>query len=110
MNRNSNYLLCKKVKFYSINDEDAFFGWIKRLDCIKKIDAAGDELYLDIVDRGLNDQDLSELLGLLYRYKIDMKQLARFQTEENKPWFLNNRKAYWHTKVFGAGHKEAKHE
>lgn len=102
MDENTNYLLCKKVKFYCFKDEDAFFWWIKNMDCIKSFDAAGDELYLDLVDRNLENNDLSDLIGLLYRYKIDMKQLARFLTPENKSWFYDNKKAYWHKDVFGS--------
>jgi hypothetical protein len=29
LNYDNNYITCKSVKFYSLNDEDAFFEWIK---------------------------------------------------------------------------------
>ena len=73
MSEYKNYLTCKKVKFYCFKDEDAFFWWIKRIECIKSFEGAGDELYLDLVDRKLNDEDLDDLIGLLHRYKIDMQ-------------------------------------
>lgn len=97
-----NYLTCKKVRFRCLKDEDAFFWWIKRIECIKSFEGAGDELYLDLVDRKLNDEDLDDLIGLLYRYKIDMKQLAQFLTPENKAWFYENKKAFWYENVFGS--------
>lgn len=97
----NNYLICKQVHFYCFKDEDAFFWWIKRIGCIKSFEAAGDELYLDLVDRELTDEDLDDLIGLLYRYKVDMQQLARFLTPQNKSWFLDNKKAYWRRRVFG---------
>lgn len=97
-----NILVCKKVKFYSPHDEDAFFEWIKKIDCIDNISAARDELYLHIASRKLHDHDLDDLLGLFYRYKVDMKQLARFLNDENQVWFFENKKAYWHKKVFGS--------
>jgi hypothetical protein len=96
-----NYLTCKQVHFYSYSDEDVFFEWIKKIKCIKSFEGAGDELYLDLVDRKLNEDDLDDLIGLLYRYKIDMKQLAQFLTPENKSWFFDNKKAYWRRRVFG---------
>lgn len=82
-------------------DEDAFFWWIKRIKCIEKFEGAGDELYLDLKDGELSDNDLDDLIGLFYRYKIDMKQLAQFLTKENKEWFYDNPKAFWHRRVFG---------
>ena len=95
------YLLCKKVKFYSFKDETAFFQWIKSISCIEKHEGSGDELYLNLVNKKLNYNDLDDLIGLLYRYKIDMKQLAQFLTEENKEWFFDNKRAFWHKRVFG---------
>lgn len=80
------YLTCKSVSFYSFKDEDAFFEWVKRISCIEKFEGAGDELYLDIVDRKVTDDELRELIALFYRYKIDMKQLQRFVNEDNKEW------------------------
>ena len=101
MSQNKNYLTCKKVKFHSFKDEAAFFWWIQQIPCIEKCEAAGNELYLDLTKKNLNNKDLDELIGLFYRYKIDMKQLAQFLTPANKSWFLDNKKAFWHKRVFG---------
>ena len=79
-----NILICKSVMFYCRKDEDAFFEWINKIDCIDQTSAAGDELYLHIAADDIHDYDLRDLLGLFYRYKIDMKQLARYLTEDNK--------------------------
>ncbi len=102
MNEPSIILVCKKVRFFSRKDEDAFFAWIKSIECIDNIIAKGDELYLNIVSIHLHDQDLRDLLALFYRYKIDMKQLGQFLNKNNSLWFFKNKKAYWHTRVFGA--------
>lgn len=107
MSEYGTYLICKRVHYYSYNDEDAFFEWIKKIKCIKSFEGAGDELYLDLVDRKLTETDLRELMALLYRYKVDMKQLARFLTPKNKKWFYDNKRAYWHRRVFGAPKKLA---
>jgi hypothetical protein len=86
----NNYLTCKRVTFYCLKDEDAFFEWIKKIKCIEKFEGASDELYLDLFDRELDYEDLKELTALLYRYKVPMHQLARFINEKNKsaagPW------------------------
>ena len=100
MKKKENILLCKGVIFYALKDEDAFFEWIKKIECIEKFHGVGDELYLYIRSNKIDDLNLDDLLGLFYRYKIDMKQLARFLNEDNKEWFYDNKKAYWHKKVF----------
>lgn len=90
MNENTNYLTCKRVYFYSKIDEDMFFEWIKKIKCIEKFEGAGDELYLDLVDKELNYEDIKDLLALFYRYEIDMKQLKKYLNKKNKfafdPW------------------------
>lgn len=100
MSAAQNSLICKRVRFYTGKDEDAFFEWIKKIDCIEHVHGAGDELYLDIACSDINDHDLRDLIGLFFRYNISMKQLKRFLTDENKAWFFDNKKAYWHQQVF----------
>lgn len=97
-----NILICKSVIFYAPKDEDAFFEWIKKISCVGSFSGIKDELYLYISSTTLEDEDLNDLLALFYRYKIDMKQLKKFLNEHNKKWFYENKKAYWHKKVFGS--------
>ena len=99
--KKNNILICKSVTYYCNKDEDAFFEWIKKINCVEKISAAGKELYLHICADDIHDQDLDDLIGLFYRYKIDMKQLARFLNDGNKSWFYDNKKAFWYKKTFG---------
>ena len=102
MNRNENILNCKSVKFYSRKDEDVFFEWIQKIDCIDKTSAYLNMLYLHIASNELHDSDLRDLLALFFRYHIDMKQLKQFLTDDNKKWFFGNPKGYWHKQVFGS--------
>jgi hypothetical protein len=44
----------------------------------------GNELYLSIDQKKLNETGLRELLALFYRYGIDMEQLKVFLNENNK--------------------------
>lgn len=98
----NNYVLtCKRVTYFSMFDEAAFFEWIKKIKSIKSIEGCGDELYLNLSSMEIPDKDLRELLGLFYRYKVDMKQLATFLNERNRAWFYENPKGYWHRRVFG---------
>ena len=93
-------LICNKVVFYFQKDEEVFFEWIKRIKCINKISAAGDELYLHIKKNDISDDDLRDFIGLFYRYNIDMKQLQVFLNEKNKEWFYGSPKGFWHKRVF----------
>ena len=104
MSNDKNVLICKRVYFYSSKDEEAFFEWIKKIDCIKETWALRDELYLKVGSSRLSDKSLRDLLALFYRYKIDMKQLSRFLNERNREWFRDGvgPKGYWHRRVFGA--------
>ncbi|MBI2775019.1 hypothetical protein HYX58_03360 [Candidatus Dependentiae bacterium] len=97
----NNYLVCKGVKFGSMHDEDAFFEWIKKIKCIQSFEGARDELYLDLISDRLEDLELRDIIALFRRYKVDMAQLKRFLTEDNKRWFFDNKRAYWYKKVFG---------
>lgn len=101
MVKKNSALVCKKVIFYSQTDEDAFFEWIGKIDCIENFYGEGDRLYLELATDDLHDYSLRDLLALFYRYNIDMKQLKRFLNKENRSWFFDNKKAYWHKQVFG---------
>ena len=46
------------------------------------------------------DDDLWEIIGFCRRYGIDMAQLAKFETDENKGW-MRDPKLCWHAEVFG---------
>jgi hypothetical protein len=90
MSAKNRYLTCKKVLYYSQKDEDAFFEWIKKIKCIEKFEGAGDELYLDLVDRELEYEEVKELIALCFRYKVKMEQLAQLKNKQNEkafdPW------------------------
>jgi hypothetical protein len=98
-----NILTFKKIKYYSENDRDMFFKWVRSIECVEKVEEDKNKLHLYICSDELHDQDLRDLIGLLYRYKAnDMKQLKMFLTEDNKRWFYGNTKGFWHRRVFGS--------
>lgn len=95
-----NLLTCDNVIFFSSKDKEAFFDWIKKSKCIENFSLEDNKIYLNLNKRQLNNMDLSNIIGLFYRYKIDMEQLSQFLTKNNKKWFYDNKKAFWHKKVF----------
>lgn len=93
-------LVCMGVIYYGLTDEEIFFDALRRIQCIQDIDGSGRELYLHIPSTPISDDDLRYLLGLFYRYRIDMKQLKIFLTDSNKAWFFEDTSTFWHDKVF----------
>ena len=92
-----------QVTFYSYKDEDAFFAWVARIPCIKKVDP----VTIYVRSKILSKEDLLELTALQYRYRADMAQLQQFCNPRNEQWF----KApgmYWHKRVFGAAKTNAR--
>jgi hypothetical protein len=89
---------CKKVVFYSPRDEESFFLFAKSIPAIRKIDGAGDSIFLHL-RTAVSDSSLRDLLALLLRYKIGMKSLAKLKTKKNSGWFCDPAQ-YWHKKVF----------
>src|SRR3990172_3583772 len=83
MNEINKMLICRGIKYYSRKDENVFFEWIKKIDCIDSVVGIGRELHLNIACKDLHDDDLRDLLALFYRYSLDMKQLRCFLNEGN---------------------------
>ncbi len=96
-----NILIWNSPKFYSKLDESIFFEWVKKIDCIDAIKKEDGNFLFYIAADELHDYSLDDLLALFYRYKVPMKQLRRYLTEDNRKWFKDNKIAYWHKKVFG---------
>jgi hypothetical protein len=93
-------LICKRVSFYSLNDELAFDEWINKIKCIKKFEGIGDEMHLYVHKSYISQTCLREILSLFYRYHIEMRQLQQLATSKNREWFENKHK-YWYKSVFG---------
>lgn len=94
-------LICDSVVYYSIQDEEMFFEWAARIPSIAKINGKGTEIYLHVKNNKIPDDDLRELIGLFYRYKVDMEQLAVFLNKDNREWFYEKPRGYWYKKIFG---------
>ena len=94
-------LKCQNTMFYSQLDEAMFFDAMKRISAIRKIEGRGPVLFLSVPSR-LSNKSLREIIGLFFRYDVDMRQLATFLTEKNQPWFHNPEK-FWFKKVFSKG-------
>lgn len=84
MQESENVIVCKRVKFYSTFDEDAFFEWIQKIKSIVSCIGVRDTIELTIANEKLNEDEVYELFSLFRRYKIRTKQLEMFLDFENK--------------------------
>jgi hypothetical protein len=75
---------CKRVKFYSPFDEDAFFEWIKKIKSIKDVKGKLDKIILFFKTDELKQDELDNLVALFRRYKINLKLLHQFVSKKNK--------------------------
>ena len=98
-------LECRRVRFLSQGDEDAFFGLLRANMAIRRMEGIGDTLYLHVPPR-LSERSLRELLATFRRYEIPMEQLAQFTSERNRGWF-ENPNSYWFSEVFGRDRRTA---
>ena len=88
------------VRFYHASDERAFFEWLARIPCVKSYAGDGKRGLVVHLKRRPGRDDLWQLLAICYRYGVDMRQLAKFETAKNRDWFCDPQK-YWHRAVFG---------
>lgn len=100
---------CKSMQFKSPLDKDLFFSWIKKNSAITNFKIENEKLYLSFSNIDISEEELLEILALLYRYNVDMKPLAIFLTPDNKEWFRNDKHAYWHRPIFGGGKIKPEH-
>ena len=93
-------LIIQEGRYYSQADEKAFYDRLNELRCVKSVRGEPDGLHVALSSPPTQMQ-LRELIALLYRYGLDMRPLASLRTERNAAWFANDRKKFWHARVFG---------
>lgn len=63
-------LVCKPLRFYTTNDEDLFFNWLKKIKCIEDYKGVGNALHVLIKSKKIEDSELLELFGIFDRYNL----------------------------------------
>lgn len=94
-------LEAKGVVYYSQHDEQCFFDWLNRMDCVTGYSGRGDVLCITVDRDKVTSSELRDLLGFFYRYRISMRQLQVFDWPQFSEWFPRPGK-YWHHRVFRA--------
>ena len=92
MNNNEMIIECKRVKFFSRYDEDAFFECLTKIKSITNVKGKRDSIFLTVND--LSDDDVYNLVGLFRRYKVKMDTLEQFLNESQKDMFHECQKGH----------------
>jgi len=94
-------LICDNAKFESDENEELFSKLMIRIPCVDEVDDFHTKIHVYAKSKNIPEQDLRDILGMFYQYKIDMAQLQIFLNNENKKWFFEDKDTYWHNLVFG---------
>lgn len=86
-------LVFEGPRFYSRGDEDHFFERMYQLACVKRVVGRGLNLHLDI-DWTADEESLSDLLILLFRFGIDMPNAVGQYLANGQNW-LDRPDCYW---------------
>ena len=84
------------IRYWSYLDEDAFFEWAQKIPRVTSIDGG----FLHIKSKRISKPDLYDLIAIMYRYDLPMKQLQQFCNPQNECWF-KSKQMYWYSSVFG---------
>lgn len=92
------FLIKEPAPFYSYLDEENFFRWLKSIPAVKGIVRVAQGMEIKM-ESPLSEPNLRDLIAIMTRYDIDMKDLRRFCDLTNEKWF-KNRSSYWFKAVF----------
>jgi len=68
----------KGPTYFSQTDEDAFFGWLRSIKCVRKVTGHLRELHIELKRRP-TDSQLRELRALFLRYRMNMRSLYELE-------------------------------
>ncbi len=85
--------------FYCQLDEDHFFKWLQEIEGVKEVRGHLTDLTIYLSVSVLSDAALRDLIGLLYRYDVQMSVLRSQLTPKNEHWFKDP-ETYWYEKIF----------
>ena len=78
-------IVASNVLYHHLNDERAFFEWLERMPFVQAYHGVAQDLFIDL-NRQPTDADLWEIIGFCKRYRIDLKQLEKFLTDDKLDW------------------------
>lgn len=80
-------LLARRVRFFSPNDEAAFFEWLGKIPCVTAAQGSGDTVYITVDPAAVDDERFMDLFALFRRFGVDREQLRPFDPGRFESWF-----------------------
>lgn len=91
-------LYADSIIFYSKLDEYAFADWLRAIPGFVRMNLVGSVLEIELA-LPAGDDCAREIIALFHRYRIDMRQLAQFETASNSKR-LRMAGTYWAELIF----------
>lgn len=61
--------------FHSTGDENAFFGWVRKIGAVQRVNGRGRDLEIHLRPGRVSVDELRELRSAFYRYGMDTSDL-----------------------------------
>lgn len=68
-------LVVRAPIFHSTGDEQAFFGWVRRIGAVQRVNGRGRDLELHLRPGPASADEIRELRSAFYRYGMDTSDL-----------------------------------
>lgn len=96
-----NRVTIQEVRFHSPLDEQFFWFWVSKIDCIKNLQPLNKQMRFEFTSSYIKKDDLFELVYLFKRYKIDLRHLKPWVNHRNSRMLRQYTKAFWYKPLFG---------
>lgn len=68
-------LVVRGPTFYSPGDEQAFFGWLKKIRAVSEVRGRSHDLHIGLRSGRISPDELREFRALFHRYGLDTSDL-----------------------------------
>ncbi len=91
--------------FFGRADKDGFYEWIAKIPAIARVEGCGWDLHLTVNSSIMSDalvemdRGIWDLMGLFFRYEIDMRVLAKLDRFDASG-ILRDKGAFWYRRIY----------
>lgn len=68
-------LIVRGPMYHSPGDETAFFGWLKRIGAVSRVQGRGHDLHIQLRPGKISADELREFRALFHRYGMDTTEI-----------------------------------
>ena len=105
MTNQQTVLEATSITYYSRLDEDAFFGWLSKIEAVEEFKGSGKTLFIKVNPNHIDQAAMNDLIGLFFRYGVDLAQLTPLIRPQFEEW-ARDTDMYWHEAMFGSDQRK----